>query len=83
MLRDQPLLVIKDDLDNAKKKLFKKLDEISFHQKKGIIYLTIKIENSPYSAQLSLTVPPGTHQKNFWVFFEYSPNFICFDKVVF
>lgn len=58
MLRDQPLLVIKDDLDSTKRKLLKKFDEISFNQKKGIIYLTIKTENSPYSVQLALTVPP-------------------------
>lgn len=59
MLRDQPLLVIKDDLDQAKRKLFSKLDDISFQQKKGVINITIKTESSPYVIQLALTVPPG------------------------
>ena len=59
LLRDQPLLVIKDDFEEVKRKLISKEDEIKFNQKKGIIEMNIKTANSPYFMKLALTVPSG------------------------
>jgi len=83
MLRDQPLLVIKDDLDQAKKKYFKTLDEMTFQQKKGVIDLTIKTQSSPYFIQLTITVPPDYPEQQIQVSKkEYNfPSSICYYMV--
>ena len=81
LLKDQPLLVIKDDFDEIKRKVLSKFDEVSFQQKKGIIDLNIKVENSPYFLRTQLTVPPDYPQvfiSNYYsfihMFFETSTN---------
>ena len=66
LLKDQPLLVIKDDFDEIKRKILTKFDDVSFQQKKGIIELNIKVENSPYFLKANLTVPPDYPQVTFY-----------------
>ena len=59
LLRDQPLLAVKDELDQAKKKIITAYDEVAVSQKKGIITVKIKTQQSPYSLTVTLSVPPG------------------------
>ena len=61
LLRDQPLLAVKDELDQAKKKIITAYDEVAVSQKKGIITVKIKTQQSPYFLTVTLSVPPGDH----------------------